>query len=155
MIDLNTAQDAVAAFQQLLDKTPTRAAAIRISPDAWTLAEIVGHLIDSASNNHQRFARLRLGNLEGFPGYETQPWVAAQHYASSDFKMLANLWTSYNAFLLHLAETTPPWARRNVWITSRASYSLEFLITDYFEHLTTHTDHYAERLAEIECNMCP
>jgi hypothetical protein len=153
MIDLNTAQDTVAAFQQLLDKTPAEAAGIRISPDAWTLAEIAGHLIDSASNNHQRFARLRLGHLEGFPGYETQTWVTAQHYASCDFKMLTTLWTSYNAFLLHLVETTPSSARKNVWVTSRASYALDFLITDYYEHLKIHTDHYAERLAAIECSL--
>jgi hypothetical protein len=155
MIDLKIAHDTVAAFQQLLDKTPVEAAIIRIAPDAWTLAEIAGHLIDSASNNHQRFARLRLGNLEGFPGYETQTWVTAQHYDTCDFKMLAGLWTSYNAFLLHLVETTPPWARKNVWVTSRSYYDLDFLITDYYEHLRIHTDHYAERLAAIECSMRP
>jgi hypothetical protein len=29
----------------------------RPAPERWTKKEVVGHLIDSASNNHQRFVR--------------------------------------------------------------------------------------------------
>jgi hypothetical protein len=43
----------------------------------WTRKQLLGHLIDSASNNYQRFVRLQQGNLVGFPGYDQEFWVAA------------------------------------------------------------------------------
>jgi len=152
MIDMQKARSVVNAFQELLDKTPPEAGQTRPSSDAWTLGEIIGHLIDSASNNHQRFARLRLGNLENFPAYEAEPWVAAQDYAACDFATLASLWTNYNALLLHLAATMPPNARQNAWIRPDGRQTLEFLTADYYEHLHLHVDHYATRLAEVEAS---
>ncbi|MBU1001803.1 MAG: DinB family protein [Proteobacteria bacterium] len=153
MPDTKDAQQTVADFQELLDNTPAEAAHVRVSPDAWTLAEIVGHLLDSASNNHQRFARLRLGDLENFPGYEAESWVAAQGYDACDFQPLATLWASYNALLLHLAATTPESAGKNAWIRTDGPQTLEFLITDYYSHLRLHTDHYNGRLAEVKAHM--
>ncbi len=151
MIDLKKAGKALEAMQSLLDATPQAAAHVRIAPDAWTLAEITGHLIDSASNNHQRFARLRFGDLHGFPGYEAEPWVAAQRYDECDFSLLKALWASYNAMLLHLAATTPDHARTNAWHRESGPLTLEFLVADYYDHLMLHVEHYARRLREI----CP
>ena len=149
MIDMDKATMTVAAFQALLDATSPEEARVRVSAEAWTLTEIVGHLIDSASNNHQRFARLRLGNLAGFPGYEAEPFVRAQEYDACGFTTLKSLWTSYNAFLLHLAAATPKEALRNAWLREDAPLSLEFLVNDYYDHLRLHVEHYADRLKEV------
>jgi len=153
MIDIESARAVVAAFEDLLDRTDAEAAHVRTFPDAWTLAEITGHLIDSAANNHQRFARLRMGDLEGFPGYDAEPWVAAQDYNSCDFLTLATLWSSYNAFLLHLVETTPPSVLKNAWIRPDGPQTLEHLMADYYVHMRAHLDHYAGRLAEVRAVM--
>lgn len=148
MIDMNNARNAVTTFQELLDNTPPELAHVRVTSSAWTLTEIVGHLVDSAGNNHQRFARLRFGDLEGFPAYAAEPWVRVQEYDACDFAMLAGLWTNYNAFLLHLAETTPQEALGNVWKNGAEALSLKFLINDYYRHLEGHTGHYRDRLTE-------
>lgn len=150
MIDLEKARGTVADFQNILDRTVPEMAHVRIAADAWTLAEIVGHLIDSAANNHQRFARLRFGNLEGFPGYEAEPWVRAQAYDDCDFLLLKALWTSYNAFLLHLAAATPAVAGSNEWLRESGSLTLEFLVNDYYDHLRLHIEHYERRLGEVQ-----
>jgi hypothetical protein len=153
MIELNKATEAVARFQALLDRTPPEAVNVRVYSDAWTLSEIVGHLIDSASNNHQRFARLRLGNLDGFPGYEAETWVRAQEHDSCPFQILSRLWSAYNGFLLHLAETIPPTALQNAWMKPEGPLTLAFLVNDYFSHLNLHAEHYAKRLAEVEAAL--
>jgi len=150
MIDLDKATLAVAGFQALLNRTPPEAVNVRVSSEAWTLSEIVGHLIDSASNNHQRFARLRLGNLDGFPGYEAETWVRAQDHDSCHFTILSQLWSAYNAFLLHLAETIPHTSLQNAWMKPEGPLTLGFLVNDYFSHLNLHAEHYAKRLAEVE-----
>lgn len=150
MIGIESAREAVASFEDLLGRTGEDAAHVCVRPGAWTLAEITGHLIDSACNNHQRFVRLRLGDLEGFPAYEAEPWVAAQRYDRCDFLTLATLWSSYNAFLLHLAENTPETALQNVWKRPDGPKTLEFLVNDYYAHMRQHIAHYAERLEEVK-----
>ncbi len=150
MINMERARSVVADFQTLLDATPPEAAHVRPEAEAWTLSEIVGHLIDSASNNHQRFVRLRFGDLQGFPAYEPEPWVQAQQYDGCDFAMLKTLWSSYNALLLHLAACTPQQAKPNAWHRVSDSLTLEFIVADYYEHLQLHVEHYARRLAEVQ-----
>lgn len=155
MIDMDKARSAVAEFQALLDDTPQETAHVRVGPDAWTLAEIVGHLIDSAANNHQRFVRLRFSDLEGFPGYDAEPWVQVQQYDGCDFGMLKTLWASYNALLLHLAANTPEEASPREWRRKSGPLTLEFLVADYYEHMRGHMEHYARRLAEVQTFLKP
>ena len=73
MFDLEGFRSAVDHLHTLIEQTDEAAAGIQLSSDAWSLKEIVGHLIDSASNNHQRFARLREGPLEESPAYGAPP----------------------------------------------------------------------------------
>src|SRR5687768_6240387 len=46
--------------------------------DKWSIKEVLGHLIDSAANNHQRFVRAQFTDDPVFPGYEQEKWVNAQ-----------------------------------------------------------------------------
>lgn len=149
MFDAYAAKTTLAEFQTLIGITTDETAHVRPTPDAWTLTEIIGHLVDSASNNHQRFARLRFGDLDAFPAYEAEPWVAEQHYDDMDFATLAALWTTYNELLFHLAETTPDTSLGNVWRIDGKELSLGFLLADYYDHMRTHVDHYRKRLAEV------
>ncbi|MEW5774603.1 MAG: DinB family protein [Thermodesulfobacteriota bacterium] len=149
MLDIREAGQAVNAFRELLDRTPDAAAHVRVAPDAWTLAEIVGHLIDSAGNNHQRFVRLSFGSLEGFPGYEAEQWVRAQGYDRCDFRKLCALWLGYNELLLHLAGTLPRDAMGNAWSGPEGPVTLGFLLEDYYRHLRLHTERYDARLREV------
>ena len=153
MLIISEARETIQSFQGILDSTPREACHVRISPDTWTLAEIVGHLIDSASNNHQRFTRLRFGDLVFFPGYDAEPWVVQQKYDNLDFEVLSQLWSCYNILLLHLADTTPNDAKRHIWRTPNGSQTLEFLLEDYYKHLRLHIRHYQERLAEVRAHM--
>jgi len=149
MFDLVKAQQTVADFQALIDRTPHEKGHVRLTPEAWTLTEIIGHLIDSASNNHQRFVRLRFGDLDNFPAYDAEPWIAAQAYDELEFKDAAGLWALFNGYLLTMLANTPKEALENVWRKKEWSQSLDFLMTDYYEHMQLHVTHYRERLAEL------
>ena len=78
------------------------------APGHWSKKEILGHLIDSASNNHQRFVRAQLAPSLETPGYEQEPWVAVQSYATESWPDLVNLWLLYNRHLLHIVRTMQP-----------------------------------------------
>ena len=122
---------------------------IRPASDKWSLKEIIGHLIDSASNNHQRFVRLQLGDLQGFPNYDKDLWIAAQKYNAMDWKDITALWSSYNHILLKVIEHMDTNAIGNVWLLDDKELSLEFIVNDYYRHLEWHIGHFEERLKEL------
>lgn len=73
----------------------------------WSRKEIIGHLIDSASNTHQRFVRAQLTDNLSFPGYEQDAWVKCQHYQNESWVDLVQLWRSHNLHLLHVVSCLP------------------------------------------------
>ena len=125
----------------------------RKSPaDDWAPIEVLGHLVDSATNNHQRFVRAQFTDDLVFPGYDQDGWVSAQKYHDESWPDLIQLWSSYNLHLLHLVSVIPP----DVLSKQREKHSLdqiafelvpqdqpatlEYLIRDYVDHLRHHLD---------------
>ena len=125
-------------------------AGLRPAPEKWSRKEIVGHLIDSASNNHQRFVRVRFQIDLVFAGYEQDDWVAAQRYRERPWRELVELWRAFNAHIAHVMETTPEELRlrattahnfeRIAWSTVLAGEpaTLDFFMRDYVGHLRHH-----------------
>lgn len=140
----------VEEFRVQLQDAPEAITAVQLSAESWSLREIVGHLIDSASNNHQRFVRLHSGPLPQFPAYAGEAWVKLQKYNAVDWRTLRELWYAYNLLLLHLVENLDPAALGNLWHVDAQSLSLEELVRDYYRHLAEHLDHFRRRLGELE-----
>jgi hypothetical protein len=123
-----------AGFLSIPDADATRTAA----PGKWSRKQILGHLIDSAANNHQRFIRLQLAPELPFPGYQQNEWVALNHYASRPWAELVALWASYNRHLAHVIEHLDPAALPHIWDSGNNRYTLEYVATDYLVHLRHH-----------------
>lgn len=119
------------------------------SADRWTIAEVIGHLVDSASNNHQRFIRAQEADELVFPKYDQNSWAARNDYASAEWESLVELWYHYNVQLVRVIRAMPdsqlstPCA-----IGENEPCSLEFLITDYVDHLQHHLDRIRERVGD-------
>ena len=128
---------------RLLDM-PEYEVAHKPTPDRWSKKEILGHLIDSASNNHQRFVRAQLEGGLSFPGYEQEGWVRCQGYATADWRLLVELWAAYNR---HLADIVARLSVAALSITCHIGggqpVSLAALAQDYLLHL----DHHLAQLA--------
>jgi hypothetical protein len=111
------------------------------APGRWSKKEILGHLIDSAGNNHQRFVRAQFVPVLEFPGYEQEAWVAAQAYATEPWPDLVNLWLLLNRHLVHIVEAMPEAnLARECAIGGKAPVALSALIEDYVAHLEHHLD---------------
>ena len=111
----------------------------------WSRKEVIGHLIDSASNNHQWFVRAMLQESLDFPGYDQSGNVSAEAFRDADWEMLIGLWASYNRFLAHLIAQIPASKLQTPCrIGESEPVTLEFLARDYFRHLNHH-------LAQIGC----
>ena len=138
--------DLVDGFYSLLEQTPPELVEKKKNPTSWSLKEIVGHLVDSASNNHQRFVRLQLGNLKVFPAYDNEGWIAVQRYNEYEWSALLALWISYNRLLLHVTAGVNPSCLSHVWENEGEAHPLEWLIEDYFRHMRSHRAQFQERL---------
>src|ERR1700678_2635437 len=78
-----------------------------IRPGGWSRKQVMGHLIDSASNNHQRFVRALLQPSLDFPGYDQDGNVRVQAIQEAEWSLLVSLWAAYNRYLAHLIAHLP------------------------------------------------
>jgi len=116
-------------------------ASARPVPGKWSKKEILGHLIDSAANNHQRFVRLQLTSRLDLPGYDGDEWVRVQRYQDRPWPQIIDLWQIYNTQLVSVIRHVDSKALGNVWHTPDGKdLDLEFLIRDYVVHMRHHLD---------------
>jgi DinB family protein len=145
------------SLRQAIERALPRLAAINDAasarhpaPGKWSPREIIGHLIDSAQNNHGRFVRAQLADDLVFPGYTQNEWVRLQRYNDCDWSALVDLWARYNFHIAHVIAQIPaeiahrPRGNHNLhelaWQTIPADQpaTLAYFMTDYIGHLEHH-----------------
>src|SRR5215510_7821312 len=141
-----TVMDATGRMREI----PAAASRQKSSPDEWSQIEILGHLIDSAANNHQRFVRAQFTDDLVFPGYEQNQWVSSQKYRYESWPDVIQLWSAYNLHLAHAASVIPadvltkprtPHTLDQIafnLVNKNEPATLEYLIRDYVDHLRHH-----------------
>lgn len=110
-------------------------------PDKWQRIEVLGHLVDSALNNLQRFVRAQLVERLEFPDYGAETFVAVQRYREYDAATVLALWESVNLHVAHVMEGIPE-AKRGVpcKIGADPERTLEWLVRDYNVHFRGHLE---------------
>ena len=150
-------RDVIAEFERTVNEAAGRLCALseeesarRPADGGWSAKETVGHLIDSAANNHQRFVRAQTRADLVFDGYEQDEWIAAQHYQDAPWPRLVELWRLYNLHLAHVVARIPaaelkrprhPHSLHRIafrLVDEAEPATLEYLIRDYVEHLKHH-----------------
>ena len=132
-------RETITAVLPLLGAISEVAATEKNSPEKWSKKEILGHLIDSASNNHHKFVRTMAEPQLNFVGYQQNHWVNAQHYQAAHWADLLVLWHALNLHLAHIIEHAAPEVLDNtISIEGVGPFKLEFIMRDYAEHLKHH-----------------
>jgi hypothetical protein len=105
----------------------------------WCAKQVAGHLIDSASNNHQRWVRALAAPATAFPRYDQEAWVNGQSYATARWADLVNLWLLYNRHLLHLLRAIPADQLGNTCtVGEKPPATIRALAADYVDHMEHH-----------------
>ncbi len=125
-------------------------AARPLTNDKWSAKQVIGHLIDSASNNHQRFVRANFTDDLIFPGYDQEQWVSLGHYADAPWESLLTLCREFNLQIARVMEATPasvrdaPRRRHNLYelafrmVAEDQPATLGYFMGDYVDHLEHH-----------------
>ena len=112
----------------------------KAGPGKWSKKEIIGHLIDSAQINLQRFVRSTY--TENFSlTYDQVEWVNAQHYISADIEELLQLWHLLNKQIIRVLENYPTHrlhVQSDTGKTHVSFHTVEHLAQDYLNHLNHH-----------------
>lgn len=138
----------VERLKSLLDTL--RATEKQEKQDGWTIQEIVGHLIDSASNNHQRFLRYIEHETLNYPNYDQFEFVKRAQYHSMDFRILVDLWYHYNILIDHIIQHIPvEHLSSTVKISEDMSFTLDGLIEHYYGHMNIH-EQQIRRIFELD-----
>jgi hypothetical protein len=107
----------------------------------WSIKEILGHLLDSSSNNHQRLVRYKEKDNLDFPGYDQNLFVKRANYQDFDFNFLLLLWYNYNKLLLHIIANIPAEdLHSTITVGDRPAVTIERLIKGYFGHMENHEE---------------
>lgn len=105
----------------------------------WSCKQVLAHLIDSASNNHQRFVRASLQSSLEFPAYDQEGNIRVQEPQDADWPLLISLWANYNRYLAHVIARLPASKLETVCrIGSNPAVTLSFIAEDYVVHLLHH-----------------
>ena len=136
-------------LRALIEHLPVRLRALpaqkvkhKPAPNRWSPKEELGHLLDSAANNHQRIVRTQLEEKPAMPGYDGDAWVELHRYQDRDWETLIGLWAALNRQLLAAAQAVRDsgWAR-TCTIGDSAPLTLQFVFDDYVRHLLQHMRH--------------
>jgi DinB superfamily len=139
-------EEAVKQEAANLRRVPEGDAGVKASPAAWSKKEELGHLIDSATNNHVRFVRASIGPEYRGPGYEQDSWVRAHAYQEMPWPEIIDFWERYNHFLVRLVKRIPDDRLRTPCVIGQSeTVTLQFLIEDYTLHMQHHLDHILQR----------
>ena len=131
----------VEAAEPILLKVSEAESAKPALKGGWSRKQVIGHLIDSASNNHQRFVRASLqGSLE-FPGYDQDGCVRIEAPQDAPWPLLVAVWRNYNQYLAHVIAHLPAsQLKAQCRIGDHDPVTLQFLAEDYLTHLLHHLE---------------
>lgn len=125
---------------------PATAAPNRPSGVGWSQREELGHLIDSAVNNHARIVRAALEAAYEGPGYDQAGWVEAHRYRDVPWTELVDVWHAHNRILVPLIAAIPDAKLATpCTVGAGAPVTLGFLIDDYVLHMRHHLDQVLRR----------
>ncbi|MGD0469434.1 MAG: DinB family protein [Terriglobales bacterium] len=148
---------ALNSLRELLQRVPSRLEQLssdrvesKSTPSTWSPKEELGHLLDSAANNHQRIVRAQLEDKPAMPGYEQNRWVAVHAYQRRDWVELIELWQALNRQLLAAAEAVPDSAwSRTLTVAGSEPLTLQFVFEDYIVHMLHHLQHIGIEVDDI------
>jgi hypothetical protein len=127
------------SIRATLQAVPADLADVPWRPGGWTRKQILGHLLDSAANNRQRFVRAAIDGQYAGPGYEQDAWVAIHGYTDQPWATLLGWWVTDHEILAAVVDRIPENRMgASCIVATDAPVTLRFLIEDYIAHQRWH-----------------
>lgn len=138
-------KEGIRIWESKLQDLPTETISLKRNTQNRNIKQIVGHMVDSASNNTHRIIHLQYQiNPLTFPNYATNGnndrWISIQNYEDEDWNNLIQLWKYSHLHFIHLIQNVNTEKLNNEWISGQeyGNVSLEEMIIDFLNHFNLH-----------------
>ena len=134
-------------WEQKLMDLPLETIANKRNKQNRTIKQILGHLIDSAANNHQRMVRLQYHAKLNFPDYQQDNdlWIALQDYQNADWHTIVQLWKYYNLHMIQVIKSVDETKLDHSWLSfENTKVTLQQMIEGYLGHIELHLNEIQE-----------
>jgi hypothetical protein len=128
-------------WEEKLRSIPEEELITRLNRQGRNIKHLIGHLIDAASNNHQRMVRLQYSANLQFPDFvlENDLWISIQQHQKEDWFEMLQLWKYFNLHIAHIISHTDKSWLKNIWSDGEQDpITLEDMIYNYLAHLRLH-----------------
>lgn len=142
----------VTIWEKILVNLPIDAIAEEKNKQSRTIKQILGHLVDSASNNHQRIVRLQYNQYLEFPDYrqDNDLWIVIQDYQQTNWINLVQLWKFYNLHIIQIIKAIDQTKLKNCWKDFEGNkVTLYDVINNYLLHLNLHIGEIKELIDSV------
>ncbi|MBN1115739.1 MAG: DinB family protein [Bacteroidales bacterium] len=144
-------QQGLDAWENKLKELPLETITQKRNSQNRTIKQILGHMVDSASNNTHRIVHLQYQKCPfNFPNYATNGnndrWIAIQNYQDENWENLVQLWKYSHIHYMHVVNHVNENKLANEWVSGSeyGNVSLKEMIVDFLRHFNLH-------LSEIQC----
>jgi hypothetical protein len=139
------------AIYAALREIPPALAGAPWGAGGWTRKQVMGHLLDSATNNRQRFVRAATEGRYAGPKYAQEAWVAAHGYAGQAWETLLVWWKAEHEILAEVVDRIPEERlEASCVVGADAAVPLRFVIQDYLRHQRHHLEQIRSERAQAE-----
>lgn len=139
--------DIIESWELKLTNLPIETITLKRNNQNRTIKQILGHLIDSASNNHQRMIRLQYNTNLTFPDYrqDNDLWIALQDFQTEDWNNLIQLWKYFNLHMVQVIKSVDQSKLDNYWHDFEGTkVTLKEMIEGYLWHINLHLNEIQE-----------
>jgi len=140
--------EVVGKLKQLVAQAPSLLMALspdevsaQPAPGKWSKKQELGHLLDSASNNHQRVVRAQVEEQPSLSDYDGDRWVTLHNYQAMEWSEIIERWRVMNQQLIRAASSVAPRALERKLTVGGKIMTLGVLLNDYVDHLLHHIRH--------------
>lgn len=144
---INGITKTIDTWEPKLQNLPIDTITLKRNKQNRTIKQILGHLIDSASNNHQRMIRLQYNSELTFPDYQQDNdlWIALQDFQNTDWNNLIQLWKYFNLHMIQVIKSVDQSTLNNSWYDFEGKkVTLKQMIDGYLWHIDLHLNEIQE-----------
>lgn len=142
----NGIEELVSQWESKLLTLPAETILERRNNQNRTIKQIVGHMVDSATNNTHRFIHLQYQSSPiDYPDYanlgNNDLWIAIQNYQDEDWQHLIALWKTVNLHVVHVIKNINREKLQHEWLSALGQkITLEAMVIDFLRHFKLHLD---------------